>query len=84
MRFAHRVGEKCFVDYADHTLGIIDRHTGEIREAQTFAAMLGCSNYIFAEATWTQSLPEWLGSHVRALAFFGGAPAWSRSSPDAN
>src|SRR5206468_1065626 len=26
------------------------------------------------EATWTQSLPDWIGSHVRALAFFGGVP----------
>lgn len=75
MRFEHRAGEKCFVDYAGHTVGIIDRHSGEIREAQIFVAVLGCSNYTFAEATWTQGLADWLGSHVRALEFFGGAPA---------
>jgi transposase len=75
MRFAHRAGEKCFVDYAGQTVGIIDRHTGEIHEAQIFVAVLGCSNYTFAEATWTQALPDWLGSNVRALTFFGGAPA---------
>jgi transposase len=75
MRFEHRAGEKCFVDYAGHTVGVIDRHTGEIREAQIFVAVLGCSNYTFAEATWTQALPDWLGSNVRALTFFGGAPA---------
>jgi len=74
MRFEHRAGEKCFVDYAGHTVGIIDRHTGEIREAQIFVAVLGCSNYTYAEATWTQTLPDWLGAHVRALEFFGGAP----------
>ena len=75
MRFEHRAGEKCFVDYAGHTVGIIDRHTGEIRQAQIFVAVLGCSNYTYAEASWTQSLPDWLGSHVRALTFFGGVPA---------
>jgi transposase len=75
LRFEHRAGEKCFVDYAGHTVGVIDRHTGEIREAQIFVAVLGCSNYTFAEASWTQALPDWLGSHVRALGFFGGAPA---------
>jgi transposase len=75
LRLEHRAGEKCFVDYAGHTVGVIDRHTGEIREAQIFVAVLGCSNYTFAEATWTQALPDWLGSHVRALGFFGGAPA---------
>ena len=75
MRFVHRAGDKCFVDYAGHTLPIIDRHTGEIHEAQIFVASLGCSNYTFAEATASQSLPDWLGSHVRAVEFFGGVPA---------
>jgi transposase len=75
LRLEHRAGEKCFVDYAGHTVGVIDRHTGEIREAQIFVAVLGCSNYTYVEATWTQALPDWLGAHVRALEFFGGAPA---------
>ena len=75
MRFEHRAGDKCFVDYAGQTVPIIDRHTGEIREAQIFIAALGCSNYTFAEATASQTLPDWLGSHVRTLEFFGGVPA---------
>lgn len=75
MRFDHRAGEKCFVDYAGQTIEIIDRHSGEIRAAQIFVAVLGCSNFTYAEATWSQSLPDWLGAHVRALEFFGGAPA---------
>jgi transposase len=75
MRFEHRAGEKCFIDYAGQTVGIVDRHTGEIRQAQIFVAVLGCSAYTYAEATWTQTLPDWLGAHVRALEFFGGAPA---------
>jgi transposase len=36
--------------------------------------VLGASNYTYAEASWTQSLPDWIGSHVRALEFLGGAP----------
>lgn len=74
MRFEHRAGEKCFVDYAGHTVGVIDRHTGEVAQAQIFVAVLGCSNYTYAEASWTQALPDWLGAHVRALECFGGAP----------
>jgi transposase len=35
-------------------------------------AVLGASNYTYAEATWTQSLPDWIASHQRAFAFFGG------------
>jgi transposase len=38
-----------------------------------FVAVLGASSYTFTEATWTQSLSDWIGSHVRALEFFGGA-----------
>jgi transposase len=73
MRQEHRAGEKLFVDYAGHTVPVVNRETAELREAQVFVAVLGASNYTFAEATWTQSLPDWCASHVRALRFFGGA-----------
>ncbi len=75
MRQLHKAGEKCFVDYAGATVPVINPDTGEIREAQIFVAALGASNYTYAEATWTQSLPDWLGSHVRMLDFFGGCTA---------
>jgi transposase len=60
---------------AGATLPVIDATTGAVRQAQLFVAVLGASNYVFAEATWTQSLPDWIGSHCRALAWFGGVPA---------
>ena len=74
MRQDHRAGEKLFVDYAGQTVPIIDRLTGEIREAQIFVAVLGASNYTYAEATWSQGLPDWIGSHVRTFRFLGGVP----------
>jgi transposase len=74
MRQSHRAGEKLFVDYAGPTVPIVDRTTGEIRQAQIFVAVLGASNYTYAEATWTQGLEDWLMAHVRAFAFFGGVP----------
>jgi transposase len=74
MRQTHRAGEKLFVDYAGHTLPVIDPRTGEIRSAQIFVAVLGASNYTYAEATWSQSLPDWIGSHQRSFTFFGGLP----------
>ena len=74
MRQQHRVGEKLFVDYCGPTLPVVNPDTGEIRDAQVFVAVLGASSYTFAEATWSQSLPDWVGSHVRAFAFFGGLP----------
>ena len=74
MRQEHCVGEKLFVDYAGQTVPVIDRHSGEIRQAQVFVAVLGASSYTFAEATWSQQLPDWLGSHARCFAFLGGVP----------
>jgi transposase len=74
MRQTHKAGDKLFVDYAGQTLPVVNGETGEVRHAQIFVAVLGASNYTFCEATWTQGLPDWLGSHVRALEFIGGVP----------
>jgi transposase len=75
MRQAHPAGERMFVDYAGQTIDLIDGRSGEVRPAQIFVAAMGASNYTYAEATLTQSLPDWIGAHVRALAFMGGVPA---------
>ena len=74
MRQHHVAGERMFVDYAGATLPVIDAATGAVRQAQLFVAALGASNYMFAEASWTQTVPDWIGSHCRALAWFGGVP----------
>jgi transposase len=72
MRQHHRAGEKAFVDYSGMTLDIVDPRTGAVRPAQVFVCVLGASSYAFAEATWTQSLEDWIRSHVHAFEFFGG------------
>lgn len=69
----HKAGEKCFLDYAGPTVPIYDPDNGNVTHAQIFVAVLGASSYTFAEATWTQSISDWIGSHNRAFAFFGGA-----------
>jgi transposase len=74
MRQIHRPGEKLFVDYCGTTVPVVEAGTGVIREAQVFVAVWGASNYTFAEATWSQGLPDWIGSHVRAFEFSGGLP----------
>jgi len=74
MRQTHRIAEKLFVDYCGPTLTVVNPDTGEARNAQVFVAVLGASSYTYAEATWSQSLPDWIGSHVRAFAFYGGLP----------
>ena len=74
MRQHHVAGDKVFVDYSGKRIGIVNPVTGEIREAEIFVAVLGASNLTYAEATWTQKLPDWTGAHVRMFRFFGGTP----------
>lgn len=74
MRQIHKAGEKCFIDYCGPTLPVVSPGTGEVRQAQVFVAVLGASNYTYAEATYSQSLQDWLQSHARAFAFFDGVP----------
>ncbi len=74
MRQPHVAGERVFVDYAGPTVGVHDTKTGEIRKAQIFVGILGASNYTYAEAHWSQQLPNWIAAHTRMFEFFGGSP----------
>jgi len=74
LRHEHKAGEKLFVDYAGDTVPIHDAKGGPDRPAFIFVAVLGASNYTYAEATWSQGLEDWLGAHVRAFEFFQGVP----------
>ena len=75
MRQRHVAGEKMFVDYSGVRMAVTDPATGATRPVELFVAVLGASNYTYAEASWSQTLPDWIGAHVRAFEFFGGAPA---------
>lgn len=75
MRFEHKAGEALYVDFAGPTMEVVNPQTGEVIEAHIFVAAQGASNYTYAEATWTEDLRDWIGAHVRALEYFGGATA---------
>jgi transposase len=74
MRQTHVAGHKAFVDYSGKKVPIADPLTGELRMAEIFVAVLGASNLTYAEASWTQTLPDWIASHVRLFRFWGSAP----------
>jgi len=74
MRQTHVAGEKLFVDWAGDTVPVFDLATGQERRVHIFVAALGASNYTYAEARWTETLPDWIGAHVNALAAIGGVP----------
>jgi len=74
LRQEHRAGEKLFVDFAGDTIPIVDPLTGAITEAHLFVAVLGCSNYTYAEVTATEQLQDWIGAQVHALEDIKGVP----------
>lgn len=74
MRQVHRAGEKVFLDYSGKKPRIVDGATGEVVEVELFVAVLGASNYTFAEATRSQKLVDFVGSTIRAFEFFGAVP----------
>ena len=73
LRQTYKAGEKCFVDYAGPRIPI-HLENGEIKEAMIFVGVLGASNYTFAKAYFTKSLPDWCAAHVSMFEFFGGLP----------
>jgi len=75
MRQTYRAGERVFVDYAGPTVGIISKLSDEVRRAQIFVGVMGASSCIYAEAHWSQTLPNWISAHVRMFEHFGGVPA---------
>jgi transposase len=41
---------------------------------QIFVAVLGASSFTYAEATWSQKLPDWIAAHVRAFGHSAALP----------
>lgn len=74
MRKHYRGGEVLFIDFAGDTMEVQDPATGAKREAHIFVAVLGASNYTFAEAVWKEDLESWVTLVVKALEFIGGVP----------
>ena len=76
MRQLHVAGEKLFVDFPGDTVPVFDRRTGEVAlRAELFVAVLGASNYLYAEAFPSQELLYWVTAHVHCFEALGGCPA---------
>ena len=64
MREVHGPAEKLFVDFAGDTVPVFGPATGVQRLAHVFVAVLGASNYTFAEARWSEGLADWIGLYA--------------------
>jgi transposase len=75
MRQVHAAGEKLFVDYSGKKPEVVDQATGTVRAVDLFVAVLGASNYTYAEASETQRSADFIQSHTHAVEFLTGVPA---------
>jgi hypothetical protein len=75
MHMTHKIGDKMYVDYAGKTLEVVDEETGEIKEVQFFVAILGASQYTYAEASASQKKADFIASIENSLHYFNGVPA---------
>src|SRR5260370_39304603 len=79
MRQHHVAGDKVFVDYSGKRIALVEPGTGVVHDAEIFVGGLGASSYTYPEASFTQTLPDWIGAHVRTFRFFGGVPRLLRT-----
>jgi len=76
MHIVHKAGEKVFTDYSGMKVPIYNRTKPDevLYEAEIFVGVLGASNHTYFEASRSQELVNWIGSHVRMFEYFGGVP----------
>ncbi|MGD0343112.1 MAG: IS21 family transposase [Bacteroidales bacterium] len=75
MHMSHKAGDKMYVNYAGKTLQLVDKDSAEVHQVQFFVAILGSSQYTYAEASLSQGKEDFISSVENALHFFGGVPA---------
>ena len=76
LHFEHRAGEMAYLDWAGKLpLMITDPETGITTQPDFFVAILGASQYTYAEACPNQQLPHWITACRHSFEYFGGVPA---------
>ena len=62
LRQVHVAGERLFVDFAGHTMEVIDAATAEVRRAELFVSVLGASSYTTPRRSLSQGLADLIGA----------------------
>ena len=73
MHIHHKPGEKMEVDWAGQRMHLRSNVDGDEIPVSVFVAVLPCSGYAYVEGCLSQNLESWIGAHVNAYRFFGGA-----------
>jgi transposase len=73
MHMDHKAGDITYMDFTGKKMHIVDRATGEVREAEGFVSILGASQLTYVEFTISQSLEDWIWVNENAFIYYGGA-----------
>ena len=75
MHQSYEPGEYWLIDYSGLTVPIWNARVDTIEcKAEVFVGVLGASGKLFCEATPSQAIEHFLGSHVRGFEYYGGVP----------
>ena len=74
MHIEHKAGDKLYIDFAGEKLYITDPQSGEKQAVEVFIATLGCSQYTYCQAVYSQKKADFLLALANALTYFGGVP----------
>lgn len=72
MHINRKPAEVIEVDWAGHTMPIVDRDTGEVCSASIFVGVLPYSQYTFAMAFSNEKMENWIEAHVKMYQYFQG------------
>ena len=70
MHIEHKAGDKCFVDFAGAKLQIVDRLTGEITDVEVFVAILGASEFTYAQAVESKTKENLIAANRKYIYLF--------------
>jgi len=74
MVMQHEPADKLYIDFSGKKLHYIDIETGELINCEVFVACLPYSNYCYAKAVRSQTIPNFIGALNDCLWFLGGVP----------
>jgi len=74
MHIDHKAGDKMYIDYAGEKLPIVDKETGEIKDAEVFVGILGASQLTYVEATESQKGEDLITACENTIHYFKGVP----------
>lgn len=74
MHMEHKPGDKLYIDYTGKKIPYVDRSTGEVKDAEIFVTAMGHSEYLYVEASPSQSQECFAECLCHSLSYYGGVP----------